>query len=80
VVRGPTGGHNRLEHLVLRSLPVVSSPASSSQAFILSREAMRCTAKSLIHYRSSPVGLPLLGTQDGQRTAGGGFACLVAKD
>lgn len=39
-----------LEHLTLRPQPVVSPLDSSYHAFILSRQAMRCTPKTLAHY------------------------------
>lgn len=40
-----------LEHLTLQPQQVVSPLDSAFEAFILSREAMRCTAKTLTHYR-----------------------------
>lgn len=39
-----------LDYLTSRPQPVVSSLYSSYQAFILSRQAMRCTPKTLAHY------------------------------
>ncbi|MGI6367895.1 MAG: tyrosine-type recombinase/integrase [Anaerolineae bacterium] len=40
-----------LDGLTLRPLPVVSTLQSVFDAFLLSREAMRCTPKTLVHYR-----------------------------
>ena len=44
-----------LEHLTLRTQSVVSGLDMSLDAFLLSREAMRCTLKTLEHY-SYPLG------------------------
>ncbi len=44
------------EHLVLRPQPVESRLQASFAAFMLSREAMRCTPKTLEHYRYTDQG------------------------
>ncbi len=45
-----------LESLTLRTPPVVSPLSASLEAFLLSREAMRCTPKTLVHYRYTAGG------------------------
>lgn len=54
-----------LEHLTLRPQPVVNTLQAAMAAFMLSREAMRCTPKTLEHYTYTVGGfVGYLGTLD----------------
>jgi len=52
-----------LEHLMLR--PQQTSLQSALEAFLLSREAMRCSAKTLVHYRYTCGGFVAYLTEHG---------------
>ncbi len=60
-----------LESLTLRTPPVVSPLSASLDAFLLSREAMRCTPKTMTHYRYTVGGFVRFLQAEGVRDVAG---------